>query len=402
MALVQTFSGGMLDNPSGTTGVYNYASAWGTGEQATWGTNLDVVEYALPVDGSFRNFRVLLTAAPGVGATRYFYIGRNGAQLYCTVQISGTIDRGTSAVGSFGFYAGDRVSVVHLPQGSPASCFQSWSVDFVPADPRDNIWCGSSVNAIAGSTAYVAIGGGTVPSTTEANVAHPIQSKDTFATLYTITTLTVRLTAAPGSGKTRTITIFVNGLASAATLTISDLATTGTWTGTLTIATGDRVSVETRGAGTPATARVQWGIAYRSAIVGAYTISGGSYAALNNTSTVYYAWSNTGEGSWGTTGRYGSFGGWASRFMNYAARLTAAPTPGSRQFADQANANLSASITGSSVEAKTGALSLGLVPYTQNSVALINTGTPTAARAAWSYQLRTLLPLSPFGIGFGV
>jgi len=77
--------------------------------------------------------------------------------------------------------------------------------------------------------------------------------------------LNINLSAAPGVGTTRTFTLYVNGSASALTVTLGAAATTATdLTNDVTVAAGDRLRLVSARTGTAATADVRWSIEYDS------------------------------------------------------------------------------------------------------------------------------------------
>ena len=78
----------------------------------------------------------------------------------------------------------------------------------------------------------------------------------------TITAIRVDLSVAPGAGKSRTYTVYINGSASTIAVTISGTDITGTVTGTEALVAGDLVTVEQTTAGTPATSAVQVSVAF--------------------------------------------------------------------------------------------------------------------------------------------
>jgi hypothetical protein len=98
-----------------------------------------------------------------------------------------------------------------------------------------------------------AIGVGSAPGTVES--VYDLAG----VTTVRLSGLCVNLAAAPGSGKSRTLTLRKNAASVTSTVTISDLATTGTdSTHSDTIADGDHFNVSFQPTGTPAAADHRW------------------------------------------------------------------------------------------------------------------------------------------------
>lgn len=118
--------------------------------------------------------------------------------------------------------------------------------------PFDVMGATGATNLATTGTEFLTLSGILAPNATEANVeliAHGAGA---------LLGLRVRLSAAPtGGANSHIFTIRVNGVDTAAVVTINDLATTGTWTGSIAYAAGDRLSLKHTVAGTPAAATAQ-------------------------------------------------------------------------------------------------------------------------------------------------
>lgn len=79
----------------------------------------------------------------------------------------------------------------------------------------------------------------------------------------TLQNLRVLLTVAPGSGKSYTVTLYKNGSSTALTVTVSDLATTGSdTTHTVSVAAGDKLRIEYTTSGTPTSTQMNTSVEY--------------------------------------------------------------------------------------------------------------------------------------------
>lgn len=73
-----------------------------------------------------------------------------------------------------------------------------------------------------------------------------------------LTNFTVKLTAAPGSGKSRGLRVVDDGSATALEISVADLATTGSDYDAVEVAAGSELSVQSLPTSTPAAARAKW------------------------------------------------------------------------------------------------------------------------------------------------
>lgn len=90
------------------------------------------------------------------------------------------------------------------------------------------------------------------------------------------------LSAAPGSGKSFTFTLRINGVDTAAVITISDTATSGTFMGSVALADGDELTLKCVPSGTPtaSTASVCWDFTSATAGESIYGLASGT-ATIN-------------------------------------------------------------------------------------------------------------------------
>src|SRR5688572_16987587 len=130
---------------------------------------------------------------------------------------------------------------------------------------------------------------------TEAQRAIPL-SED-----ITVTKLTVYLDTAPSSGKQFTFGIRDDGATTAAAVVISDAEVTDTWTGSVNIAAGSIISMESVPSGTPtASTNNYWIIEYTTG--GQYFLMiGGSGQTASTSATNYQNPVGGNSTTWGST-----------------------------------------------------------------------------------------------------
>lgn len=95
----------------------------------------------------------------------------------------------------------------------------------------------------------------------------------------------VNLASAPTAGKSFVFTLVKNGSDTAATITIADAATTGSYTGTITFSAGDRLAVKSVPSGTPTAGVYSHGFAAQATN---QILFSGMSGTLNNAAARYY------------------------------------------------------------------------------------------------------------------
>jgi hypothetical protein len=150
-------------------------------------------------------------------------------------------------------------------------------------------------SAIANSERICALLGSSTLNTTsqEANLTHP------WSVPGTLVNFRVVLSVAPGSGNSVTITVRKNGSDSAMAITIANTDTAGVYTGTLSVADGDRLILHWTTSGTPTVGSATWAIEFDSTNAKEHGYSGICGAVTN--STTQYAGLFCNEVSWDAT-----------------------------------------------------------------------------------------------------
>ena len=119
------------------------------------------------------------------------------------------------------------------------------------------------------------------------NATYPQYVTEIIPTAGALSGLRVKLSVAPGAGKSRTISIYLNGSAQL-TVTIADTATTGVNTGSVNVSAGDTVAVVVTATGTPATTAVYYSSIFTGTTSGESILMGNSYSGGMHTTTTLY------------------------------------------------------------------------------------------------------------------
>jgi len=111
-----------------------------------------------------------------------------------------------------------------------------------------------------------------------------IDASGLISTAGIIKTLRVKLSAAPGSSKTQTITLWVNGSPTILTVDVTGTATTGNdIVNEISVSPGDRVAIETKPTNTPAASSISWGLEFIPTVDGeTILLSSGSGISVGN------------------------------------------------------------------------------------------------------------------------
>lgn len=234
---------------------YNFFDGGG----ADWTATATDYPQVVSVAGTIKKLRVNLETAPGAGKSYAFHIMLNGSQTALTVTISDAATTATDSSNSFAVVAGDVLSIRCTPSGTPATGNAYWGCVFEGAANtsvlmfRGDLTLGPSVSAVN----YQGLRGAGKYDATEEDV------QGIISTGGNIKNLRVKLTVAPGVGKSWAVVLMVDGSPSTLTVTISDADTEEEdVTHTVAVTAGQKVSLRFTPSGTPtatqASTCVQW------------------------------------------------------------------------------------------------------------------------------------------------
>lgn len=143
------------------------------------------------------------------------------------------------------------------------------------------------------------------PSATNVTYVSPSSTNGAWSTTETqfaamavsgfLTNFRINLTAAPGSGKSRSVTIRKNGV-DQITVTVSDLATSNVTNAQVAVNPGDLISLMTTPSGSPAAATVTWSMDFQGGSAGVTMTTSASNTSATGTGYIPPE-ANTGFGS---------------------------------------------------------------------------------------------------------
>lgn len=197
--------------------------------------------------------------APGGAGSRVCTFYKNGVKqdgsggtVNTTTTLSGS---NTTVIGTFSLpvVAGDLIQLEIAPSGSPAaSTWQCGTVVFVPDDSSRMLYYASAAGMGApGAPAYWYVSGSASPGWTTGSDSG-FDAPGHGSINVRIIGMRVALSATPGTGATRTVTLRKNGADTPITVTIDDTGSTGAMThDPITIANGDLWNLVSYSTGSP-------------------------------------------------------------------------------------------------------------------------------------------------------
>lgn len=239
--------------------------------------------------GTLSNLRVVITVAPGGAVTRTYTVWVNGVATALTCSIGPAATSAEDITHTVAVAAGDLITLKHTAAVGAAAANGVFSAVFEATTANRAVWGSQATGApVLGGPAYGALGStaeNAFPSATAAGAAVP------WAINCTITSFSIRIGPAPGAGKTRTFTIFRNGVAEASSALVFGAADTVLTVVGLSISVSpqDELCVESKSTGGPPAAAFSVGVSYAPSVDGQWNISGdyradyagGRYAPLN-------------------------------------------------------------------------------------------------------------------------
>lgn len=231
-----------------STGATSYGPMQGFNNGANFVSTEASISTVMPTAGTFSNFYIRSTTAPGAGKSYTYTLRKNGADTAVTATMSDAATTATDSTNSVTYAAGDTISIKAVPTGTPTAAVVRYGFQFSPTTDGESILLlGSTANTLNAGANYELLESGLNSWTaTEANRTLTTQA-------CTLQKLYVQLNTQPGAAKSYDFTVRKNVAGSAITTQISGTNTTGNDTvNTVSMAQGDSLSLEALPTGTPA------------------------------------------------------------------------------------------------------------------------------------------------------
>lgn len=346
--------------------------------------------------GTLQNTRVKLTTAPGAGKSAVFTLRKNGVDTAITCTISDSATTASDTSNTVTVAAGDTLGWSCALTAAGVSSFCELAIEYVGDTANESQLMGGSEQAFSNADGTLSISGNCTQGDPDDTFSDQV-----IATAGTIKNLYVKLTAAPGVGKTRTYTVFINGSSTAITCTISDAATTANdTTHSVSVSAGDRIAVRQPTTGSPNTTNIHLGLTFVATTDGQFPILAGAGNSLPATGATRFsslAMNDTPNTPYSATDVVFNTAP-VIYLLNMYANVAVAPSAG-KNWAFTVNKNTSATgLTCTIADAATTANVTSTVTgalFDLYSMQVTPTGTPTApSRVRWGVTATMINPIT--------
>jgi hypothetical protein len=201
---------------------------------------------AMPCGGSISKLFVRLSVGPGSGVTRKITLVKNDVDTGLSVSISGSSLVGSSSAETVSFVEGDVIYLkLEVSGGTAASASIQTCAEWTPSSPGNIPLFGGVLSPSASVTNYAPLIGRPTANAVEDTASVPVPCN------LDVVSFNVSLNSAPGSGRSRTVTVRTAGSDTAASVVISGSNQSGTWLGTVAAAAQELMSIGLVPSGTP-------------------------------------------------------------------------------------------------------------------------------------------------------
>ena len=354
---------------------------------SVWGTTEASVQVPWPIAGTFRNMRAEFTGS----VTETVTFRKNGSATSLAASVSG----GTVATDSSNdvtVAAGDLIAIV-LTTGENLKFF---SIEFESETDNGSAYA----NVTAAPTSATTFDGLFRAGPNSFTGTDDLIDRNMVPIGGSVTSVYMRLTAAPGSGKSWTFSICIDGTeqdGSGGTVdtrrTISDAETSANWSFTLPLTAGETVCIKSVPSGSPASANANWGVSFAASENGYSIFCGRNNSTLNTSVTTYGQPNDIVNRSWATTEADNENAAGLTEFQLRGLIMALSNQPGSGgdawTFTGRVNAatpsgSPSVTLTDAETEASDDG-SMTVSPGDTFSLQCVPTGTPGTAQTVWAF-----------------
>lgn len=218
------------------------------------GTSAAVGTQIMPESGTLQNFYLKMSTTLSSGSYVCTLV-KNGSSTSVSITLDSSNQAASYTASTVSVVAGDTVYWQIVPTSTPSGTVRiAGGCEYVSVTPGNGILLGST-NANVSGTVYNSWYGNAAWNATESNV-QALGYALTLSKIYCV------LSAAPSSTHSRTLTFRQNTANSSAAVTISGANTSGSWTGSLTVATDDLICVAHTSSGTPSNSNMKYGLVF--------------------------------------------------------------------------------------------------------------------------------------------
>lgn len=282
----------------------------------------------VPLAGTLRKFKIVLSEAPGAGTSWVFTVQKNSVDTAIVVTISDTATSGQDVTNEVILAAGDRLTLkATVGSGTPANvASQKWSAEFEGSTAvRSGVFGGSNgALNVVGTTVFNTVhGGGTWSDTLRRLTVSPLDG--------TIKSFYVRLNDTPGGGAGFTFSIYKNGVEEASSvISINHPSTSNSVTGlSIDIVPGDELKISATSSGSPVSRNASWGIEIQPDTDGESILAGNVSQSTSGTGIAYNYFTSTATNWLSTEAGFERLAGITPfQLKNFRVKLAVAPGSG--------------------------------------------------------------------------
>ena len=300
----------------------NYNAVYGSAN-STWNSFEAARDTVVSSSFTINKLHVVLDTAPGGTGQYTFTLRKNGADTGLAVTIAGASLSAINGNQAVTFAAGDSLSLSCNPSNTPAvptNCYGY--IEGYAADNSFPILAGTNSGITPTVTNFISAQAGRGAWQTSDALANQIMPIGGV-----FKNLRIRLSGAPGTGKSVVITLYKNGVASALSVLASDAATTGVdLSDQVSVVAGDTISIAAIPTNTPAAVTVRWSMEFAPTNNGESFIAFSSINLESQASTpLFEQLIGMGFSSWGSTESARQMVAPATTFKNLYVLLGTAP-----------------------------------------------------------------------------
>jgi hypothetical protein len=221
----------------------------------TTSVNTGVVQAPVSATGTVGNLLVTLDTAPGAGISTTWTLYKNQVATALSVTVTGAATSGSDNTDNISVVPGDLLQWKNTHSGTYSGA-EYYSATFTSTSANQSILNGSSPILNTTTTEYLPISGGFNLFPAEADAENVMPTAGTIDNLY------LSFDGTAGAGKSYTLTLYKNGIATALTANISNSTITPDTTHSVSFIAGDTLSIQSVPSGTPSGIRAFWSLRF--------------------------------------------------------------------------------------------------------------------------------------------
>jgi hypothetical protein len=221
----------------------------------TTSVNSNVVQSPVSTTGTVGNLLVKLGSAPGAGISTTWTLYKNQVATALSVTVTGAATSGSDNTDNISVVPGDLLQWKNTHTGTYSGS-ESYAAAFTGTSGDQSLITGGGPLLNTTTTEYMPISGGFNQFPAEADAENVMPTAGTIDNFY------LSFDGTAGAGKSYTLTLFKNGVATALTANISNSTITPDTTHSVSFVAGDTLSIQSVPSGTPSSNHPFWSVRF--------------------------------------------------------------------------------------------------------------------------------------------